>query len=224
MLIYGNSGDGKTSTAKTIGESTLIVSSEAGLLCLQDAEPPIDVIDITIDDNGNSIPKEKRIERLGEAYKYLLTEECQQKYKWIFIDSLTEISENMIEMLSAEFPDRKDSLVLYGENSKRMRGLIKSFRDIPHYNIIFTALPSIEKDENNRRFTGISLIGKLSSTIAGYFDEVLYLNAVEDQESKEIKRYFTTSGTSNLICKDRSGRLNKFEPANINKIITKIRG
>ena len=34
ILIYGESGSGKTTLAGTINEPTLIISAEAGLLCL----------------------------------------------------------------------------------------------------------------------------------------------------------------------------------------------
>lgn len=221
FLIIGDSGAGKTTLAGTLPDKTLVISSESGLLCLSGKD--IDFIDITQDDNGTPIPKEKRITRLGDVYKFLLTEECKKKYKWIFIDSLTEISENMIEALNVEFPDRKDSLVLYGENNKRMRSLIKIFRDIPDYGVIFTALSSIEKDENNKRFIGPNLVGKLAQTIAGYFDEVFYLNAIMDNEGN-YNRVLVTSKSDGIMAKDRSGRLNRFEQANLTTIINKIRG
>ena len=89
-------------------------------------------------------------------------DKCKNKYKWIFIDSLTEISQNLMEQLYLEFPERKDSLVMYGENGKRMRSLIKSFRDIPYYNVVMTALSAVDKDENNVRITGVSMVGNIS--------------------------------------------------------------
>lgn len=222
MIIYGESGAGKTSLAKTINEPTLIISSEGGLLCLQDHEPPIDVIDITLDDDENLIPKEERIKRLGKVYEYLLTDECKKKYKWIFIDSLSEISQNMMEALNVEFPERKDSLVMYGENAKRMRSLVKSFRDLPCYNVVFTALQSTDKDDTNKRYTGISVVGKISEQLPAFFDEVFYMNAIEDKETNTVKRFLVTSKTDGLVAKDRSGKLERINPADLGLIASKI--
>lgn len=216
MLVYGEPGNGKTSLAATIKERVLIISAEAGLLCLAGRE--IDSIDISTDDNGVMIPEEKRIARLGEVYTYLISQECRDKYDWIFIDSLTEISQNLVKQLNAEFPDRKDSLVLYGENAKRMRSLIKSFRDLPYYNVIFTALSSVEKDENNQRFLGIDMVGKLAASVPAFMDEVFYLHKGAEERS------LITCGSEKLVVKDRSGKLNKQEPADLQLIINKIRG
>ena len=224
MLIYGESGSGKTSLAATLSEPTLIISSEAGLLCLGNKEKAIDVIDISKTDDDKVIKKEMRINRLLEAYSFVNQPEVQKKYKWLFIDSLTEISQNMIEALYREFPDRKDSLVMYGENSKRIRGLVKSFRDLPHYNVVFTALPIIEKDENNMRFTSISMVGKIACNLPAMFDEVFYLDVIESEDRKEKQRVLMTQKKSGIICKDRSGMLDEFEPANLDHITKKIRG
>lgn len=222
FLIIGESGAGKTSLALTIDEPTIIISAEAGLLPLRGKS--IDVIDITTDDAGNLLPKESRIARLGEAYKYLLTDTAREKYRWVFIDSLTEISQNLVEQLQQEFPERKDSLVLYGENAKRLRALIKSFRDLPGYNVIFTALSATEKDENNRRFTGVSVVGSMADKMPAFFDEVLYLHAEKDEETGATKRVLVTEKSDRLMAKDRSGLLSKFEPANIKQIVNKIKG
>ena len=216
MLIFGEPGAGKTTLAATIQEPTLIISAESGLLSLQGKS--IDVVDISTDDAGNVIKKEDRIKRLLEVYQYICTDEARKKYKWIFIDSLTEISQNLIEQLNVEFPDRKDSLVLYGENAKRMRGLVKAFRDLPFYNVVMTALSKTDKDEAGFRFTGVNVTGKIADTMPGLFDEVLYLYV-----DAEGNRSLITNKTDKLMVKDRSGKLDKLEKPDLHHIASKIK-
>jgi phage nucleotide-binding protein len=217
MLVYGISGAGKTMLAATLNLPTIIISAEAG--CLSLAGKDIDVIDITRDDNGNLIPKEKRIAKIGEVYKWLLTPECMAKYKVVFIDSLSEMANNMLEMLQMEYPDKKETLQMYGENSKRMRSLIKSFRDLPNYSVIFTALAEKDKDEDNRVFLNIAMVGSVAKTLPSFLDEVFYLMV-----DAEGNRSLITSATDRLVCKDRSGKLNKIEPADLGAIFNKIKG
>lgn len=215
MLIFGEPGAGKTYLAGTITEPTLLISAESGLLTLKDKA--IDVIDISQDDKGEIVPKEKRVDRLKEVYSYLVSPEARAKYKWVFIDSLTEISQNLMEQLNQEFPERKDSLVMYGENNKRMRSIVKGFRDLPYYNIVFTALSAIDKDENGVRFTTIDLVGSFSNKLPAFFDEVFYLYC-----DKDGKRILVTEKSEKLVVKDRSGMLEKFEEPNLSLIAKKI--
>jgi hypothetical protein len=220
-LVIAPAGHGKTTLAKTTGESTIVISAEAGLLVLKDHK--IAVLDITTDDKQQMIPKERRIARLFEAYKYLCSKEAQELYKWVVVDSLTEIGQNLVEQLQAEYPDRKDALVMWGEYNKQMRSLIKAFRDLPYYNVLMTALSEREKDEHGQFSTGVSLNGKISQQLPAYFDEVFYLDVFEDPTTKERQRRLLTQPTGSIVAKDRSSKLDQYEPADIALIAAKIR-
>ena len=220
ILVLGESGSGKTFLASTIKEKTLIISAEAGLLTLADFN--IDVIDITVDENDKIIPKEKRYLELRKVYQLLLTKEYLENYSWIYLDSLTEVSQLLVDELQTLIPDRKDSLVLWGEYSKRMRSLVKAFRDLP-YNFVATGLVKVTQDELNRRFIGLDVAGKISGTIARDFDEVFYLST-QQKEDNNIERIVVTFKTDQNMAKDRSSKLDMYEKRDLSVIASKIRG
>lgn len=211
-IIYGESGAGKTTLARTLDSKTLIISGESGLLSL--ASTDIAVVDLSKDDAGNTISEPRdRIKRLSEVFSYL---QSGTPYDNIFLDSLTEAQELMVASLNKEFPDRKDSLVLWGENAKRMTSIIKSFRDLD-YNVYMTCLSKLDKDENSQRFHALALSGKVADNAPQYFDLVLYLHV-----DAEGKRGLVSAKSNKNVCKDRSGKLDPLEPADLGHIARKI--
>lgn len=216
FLIFGESGAGKTYLASTLKEKTLIISAESGLLSLKDFE--IDAWDITRNEKGEIIPKEKRFLELKKVYKWLISE--KRDYKNVYLDSLTEMAECLVEFLKAKYPEKKDALLFWGEYATEMRNLIKDFRDLDQYNVVFTCLDKRESEEEGG---GVKIRPQLSGQIARlinqYFDQVFYLFI-----DKEDKRKLLTKTTSQITAKDRSGKLDKIEEPNLEKIIQKIKG
>jgi energy-coupling factor transporter ATP-binding protein EcfA2 len=221
MLVYGESGSGKTSLIKTLKGNPLIVNAENGLLSLSDIKEEIDVYDITVDTKGHPLKQCLRFEKLNHLLKELTKDEYKSRYDWLVFDSLTEVAQNLIYFLEKKYPDKRDALKLWGDYNRFLMELIKGLRDFKPYNILLLSLDAVEKDENNRRFVGINVNGKISGRIPALLDEVFYLKKFEDDDGKE-QRTLLTSSYENILAKDRSGKLNKFEEANIEKIVAKI--
>lgn len=215
MLIYGPSGSGKTTLAKTIKEPTLIINGESGLLSLADS-------DIPVWDLSEQQDYKERYAKLLEVYTYLSTSEEAKQFKWIFIDSLTEIAQILIANLKHKIPDRKDAFVMWGEYTEKLKAIIKAFRDLKGYHVVFTALQTIDQDDTKKRFYGIDIPGKLSFQCPQFFDEVFALRVFEKEDEK-IRRLLT-SEADNYIAKDRSGKLNEYEVCDLDAIKNKIVG
>lgn len=206
-LIFGSSGAGKTTLASTLEGRTLVISAESGLLSL--ASHNIDYVNIEGD----------KVKCLREIVLELMN---GVEYENIFLDSLTEISQIFLEHFQQQYQERKDALVLFGEVAKTLRSFIKTIRDLTQYNIFVTALEKNDKDDMSRMIYTPNLVGSMARDVNQYFDEVFCLKVFQKEDKQE--RLLITDHYDGRTCKDRSGKLDKFEPANLQKILNKIRG
>lgn len=223
-LIFSESGRGKTYQIKELAESgykPLVISAENGLLTLAatDIGKQIPVIDLTKDDDGKTIPMAKRINKLDQVHTWL-EKEKPKEFDTIVIDSLTEVNQALMSYLSEKHPAEKDALKKYRDNNDIMRNLIKQFRDL-NYNVIFISQSEVEKDDVGRRFIQPSVVGKLSQDLPYFFDLVLYLSIVKNDQGKDVRAFQCDAG-ENIIAKNRGGKLNKYEPAKLGEIFNKL--
>ena len=210
FLIVGESGIGKTTLTKTLPEKeVLLLSFEGGELSIADT----DIAVIKFNDLNNP---QDRYKRLLDVWAELQKPEWKQKFKYVVIDSLTELS-NLIKDAVFLKADPRLTQLSWGKYSETIKDIIKKFRDID-YNVVFLALPKIEKDDIGRRFTNVNMMGSIKDEVAGYFDEVFHY-----QYTKDSKRVLVTMGDGTFEAKDRSNKLSKLEEPNLTMILNKIK-
>ena len=205
VLVYGESGAGKTRLITTTGQPTVVISAEAGLLSIRDS-------DVSVIEVGS-------IEDVREAWSFLSSEEGS-RFKWVCLDSISEIAE---VVLADEKRNEKDPRRAYGAMSEQMVELVKAFRDLPGRNVYVSAKLDKVKDE----ITGGLMYGpsapgqQLGKALPYLFDEVWMLRVERDAEGN-LTRWLQTSGDNQRIAKDRSGALEMFESPDLAAIVAKI--
>jgi phage nucleotide-binding protein len=204
LLVYGQAGAGKTSLIPTLPKP-VILSAEGGLLSIADTNLPF--IEITSMDD------------LREAYKWLTSSTEAAEFESVALDSISEIAE---VVLNAEKKINKDPRAAYGAMQEQMADIIRAFRDLPGKHVYMSAKLEKTQDEMGRVLYAPSMPGnKTGQSLPYFFDEVLALRVEKDAEGN-TRRALMTDGDGLWLAKDRSGKLDVWEDADLGDIIRKI--
>lgn len=205
MLVYGESGAGKTTLVPTL-PNVIAISAEGGFLSIADSDIPY--IEVST------------IEDLEEAYDFVTNSKEAQAFESVALDSISEVAE---VVLSNEKGNSKDGRAAYGEMNDKMAKVIRAFRDIPDRHVYFSAKMDKTKDEEERIIYAPSMPGKkLTQDLPYYFDEVFALRVGEDDG--KVTRMLQTQPEGRYIAKDRSGKLSQWCEPHLGGIIETIRG
>ena len=207
MLVYGESGAGKTTLIKTL-PNPIVLSAESGLLSLKDCDIPY----ITV----------TSLEDMEEAFMYLTTDSEGMKFKSVALDSISEIGERI---LANEMKINKDGRKAYGEMKNKLFEMIIGFRDnLPGRHVYFSAkMEKIADNDGKLLFSASAPGAKAAQGLPYYFDEVFALRVEKNQEGK-VMRMLQTQPDGLWSAKDRSGDLAPWEDVDLGAIINKIEG
>ena len=205
LLVYGQSGAGKTSLIPTLPDP-IVLSAEGGLLSIQDADLPY--IEIASMDD------------LKEAFEWMSTPEGM-KFKSVALDSISEIAE---VVLNHEKKIAKDPRQAYGAMQEQMADIIRAFRDLPGRHVYMSAKLEKSQDEMGLILYAPSMPGnKTGQSLPYFFDEVLALRVEKDADGN-TQRAIMCDSDGLWLAKDRSGKLGAWEAPDLGEIIAKIGG
>jgi phage nucleotide-binding protein len=204
LLVYGNSGAGKTSLITTL-PNPVVLSAEGGLLSIADADVPF--VEVSSYDT------------LMEAYAWLTQSAEAKGFDSVALDSISEIAE---VVLNHEKKIAKDPRAAYGNMQEQMSDLIRAFRDLPEKHVYFTAKCEKATDETGRLLFAPSMPGnKTGQQLPYFFDEVLALRVEKDADGKS-QRALMCDSDGIWLAKDRSGKLDTWESPDLGALIAKI--
>lgn len=220
MLVWGDSGMGKTSLCAT-APKPIILSAERGLLSLgkknlerlHGVDNPAIAYEIPVIQINN-------IQDLIDAYNFMLSNPHAKAFRTVLLDSISEIGETVLNNAKRTVKDPRQA---YGAMIEQMETVIRQFRDLEGINVVMLAKAEYAKDE----VTGISKYGpsmpgsKLGQKLPYFFDEVLKLGVNKDAKGNPF-RFLQSQPDLQNIAKDRSGALDQIEPPNLTHVFNKI--
>lgn len=200
VLIYGPSGCGKTTLCSTLSDP-VIVTSEKGNLSINDHS--IDVIEVyTLEDMYEALRMVKK-----------------SRHREVCLDSGTDIAETALAKLKKKY---KDGRVFWDHLNSGMADLIRQFRDLEKRTYIIAEQDEYETAAgliaNRPAMPGKTLLRKMPH----FFDVVLKMEMGKVDDKGNSEPYLVSKQTPQLYAKDRSRKLNKFEPADLGAIFDKL--
>ena len=221
MLVYGQSGAGKTVLAATMPRP-LLIAAEPGALALRktNLEALFGVNNPSICYNMPII-EIKTTDDLIDAHQWCLGSAEARNFDSIALDSLSEIAEVVLANAKRQVKDPRQA---YGEVLEKTENCVRLFRDLPQKHVYMAAKMHPMKDE----MSGVVKYGpgmpgsKLGPNLPYFFDEVFRLGINKDLASGKSYRFLQTSSDLQHEAKDRSGALNEMEPPHLGLAISKI--
>lgn len=207
MVLYGNSGIGKTRFMATLEDCAeaypaIILDIEKGTGSLAGTDLDIVEVDTT--------------KSLNDMYEYLKNDTY---YKTVVIDSLSQVHANLLLDLIKENNDsgrrqsyQKDALELqdYNKALNQLTAIIRNFKTLKKH-LILTCLAREEANPKEGTVRMPELAGKLANTIGQYVDAVIYLT-----KDSEGNRLAVTQETKITRAKFRVGKdKDKSTPASV---------
>jgi hypothetical protein len=222
-LLYGHHGWGKTSQFRHYQEAFgkgLIISGESGLSSISDAN--IDFLPFSSWDGAHD--PDNGVYSFVGIVKMLKTDDFRNAgYKWIGIDSLTEMSERCLshfqqfhEAKAAADNKKVDGFASWGDYERAMIAYLKWVRDLPMH-VLVTALAADEEDDNGQTHYWPAIkMKKVAKLVPGLFDNVFcgVRQTVEVEGRPRISRLLITEEVKGWHGKVRSAkpRLRPVEP------------
>ncbi|MBL6942520.1 MAG: ATP-binding protein [Rhodospirillales bacterium] len=251
MAIFGPTGAGKTSLLKTLPPAdTLCLDFEAGMKSVQDWKGEsisirafTDAIDIACLIGGvnpaadpNGFYSEGHYQHLSQTYPEMV--QMINDKRIIFVDSITDLTRQAMAWAKiqpqavSEKTGKPDIRGAYGLLASEVIGLLKHLQHAPGKTVIFVGILEKIIDEFNRTNWQPQMEGgKAARELPGIVDQVLTLSLFapeedgwrHDPEKAQERRLVCQSGNPfGLPAKDRSGRLDVTEPADLGALLSKI--
>ena len=214
-LVYGPHGSGKTTQcanyAKRYGKG-IILSGEGGLSSISDME-----IDYLPFSTFKAEPTKEGTYSFKQLTQYIASDDFRkQKYQWLAIDSVTELSQRCFAEVEEAQKNKANSYDLWTIYGREITAALKWVRDLDMH-VVMMALATAKDDKSNgsTMYWPMMNQAKISELLPALFDNVFaLLRKTNEQNGKmTVQRYLVTDQIGGWYGKvrDPNRRLAPFE-------------
>lgn len=218
LAIYGESGTGKTTQIAALlavlpeTAKVLVITAEHGLRTLMQESLGV------AEDERLHVAECAKLSEVREAVDIAIKGE----FSWVVVDSVSNLADRE---LRANLDVKGDPRQAYGEVMLRIPNMLWQLVDVGSLNVLFVFQEErIERNEGTSKnpdmvdhFAPLVPSKALKQQVPYVFDGVLRLEMMLDGS-----RHFRTLKTRTIMAKDRTGKLDPEETADIGAIVTKI--
>lgn len=183
LLLYGDSGAGKTWTASTAPRPIYLLTEPNGLPTIRSANP--DAIVVQADEANGGLDKVREFLQAARSGDLKSATGCET----VVVDSLNELQRMLRDEILRGKRGRPDQGTFgiqdWGMLTDKMRRLVRSFRDLPFHVVGITHASVTEHEATGQRYVRPMFQGKsLPNEIAGYFSAVglMYRERITDAD------------------------------------------
>ena len=208
LLLYGDSGTGKTWTASTGPRPVFLLTEPNGLPTIRVSAP--DAVVIQADEGHGGMDTVRAFLRAAKDGTLQRETSCET----VVLDSLNELQRMLRDEIIASkvVPaggEAKFTLKDWGTLTDRMRGLVRAFRDLPMHVVAITHADSHVEEATGERHVQPQFQGRaLPNEIAGYFSAVglMFRERTQDEDGNpSTKHRVLLNGPANILCKSLPG-------------------
>lgn len=201
-VTFGKPGTGKTPFLLTAPQAAGMIC-EPGLLSVRGA---------------NSVMAAARYTRqeIEDWFAWVFGSNERKQYHTLFIDSVSQWAEIEVKY---QLSKNRDGRMAYGEMARNVIDKLEKLYFLPECHILLICKLEVTDGGENGLVQRPYLPGKeLHVRMPHMFDEILWLDYF-DIPGHGRQRALRCWPTYNAVCRDRSGRLNEYEPANFGHIV-----
>jgi len=203
MLAHGGPGSGKTPLVKTLPRPVLC-ATEPGLLSLRDWDGPV--------------WEAYTPQAINEFFAWLKTPEARN-FDSVAIDSVSQMSE---VFLAEALIKNKHGLKAYGEMAEAVMPLLRDLYYMQEKHIYLVAKQYASEEGGGLQKKRPYFPGKeLNVKIPHLYDEILCVGTFQIPGVQGEQRAIRTLDSLTVSARDRSGRLDEYEPFDLGALITK---